>query len=148
MNAYISFGENCTWVQYIFSRVITFFRKSWVIQCGLREVSTVHKKFEPLLYLKFFLETMSNFLPIGADSLKWGRLAGFLQYPRTFLKYSSNFLWAPEIYPSHHWITLHFRKKGYHSNILLSLSLGMNQSLGSGSKFFKFRFYDFLAFQG
>ena len=125
MNAYISFGENCTWVQYIqyiFSRVITFFRKSWVIQCGLREVSTVHKKFEPFLYLKIFLETMSNFWPIGTDSLKGGRLAGFLQYPRTFLKCSSNFLWAPEIYPNHHWITLHFRKKGYHSNILSSLS--------------------------
>ena len=37
------------------------------------------KKFEPFLYLKKVLETMSNFWPIGAGSLKLGRLAGFLQ---------------------------------------------------------------------
>ena len=50
-----------------------------VIQCGLGEVSTAHKFFLPFLYFKKVVETMSNVWPIGAGSLKLGRLAGFLQ---------------------------------------------------------------------
>ena len=67
-------------MSYIFIRVITFFRKCEVIQCGLGEVLTAHKKiFEQFSYLKKVLETMSNFWPIGSGRLKLGRLAGLLQ---------------------------------------------------------------------
>ena len=58
-----------------------------VIQCGLGEVSTAHKFFLPFLYFKKVVETMSNVWPIGAGSLKLGRLAGFS--PR-FLELLSN----------------------------------------------------------
>ena len=44
-----------------------------------RGLNSSYEKFEPFLYFKKTLETMTNFWPIGAGSLKLGRLAGFLQ---------------------------------------------------------------------
>ena len=44
--------------------------------------STAYKNFLSHFYIekKFWkVESVSNFWPIGAGSLKWGRLAGFVQ---------------------------------------------------------------------
>ena len=64
-----------------YSRAITiFFLNRGVLQCGLEWVSRGHKIFfEPFLYCKKSTEILLNVWPIGAGSVKWGRLAGFLR---------------------------------------------------------------------
>ena len=63
----------------LFSRVITIFLKIWgpSVQVGIG-LKRSYKFFEPFLYCKKSMEILLNFWPIGAGSLKWGRLAGFL----------------------------------------------------------------------
>ena len=52
-----------------------------------RLVSRGQKKESFLYCKKFFIETLLNFWPIGAGSLKLSRLAGFQQFFMTFDTY-------------------------------------------------------------
>ena len=57
---------------------LQFFENLGSFSVGWDRSQEVIKIFEPFLYCKKSMEILLNFWPIGAGSLKWGRLAGFL----------------------------------------------------------------------